>query len=82
MYDYNKLLGRAKECGITMEEMASEIGLNPSTLSAKLNNKREFKQSEMLSICILLHIDVESIDEYFFTQKLCKYKENRAEKAV
>lgn len=66
MYNYNKLLGKAKECGLTLEDIAGKIGLNVSTLSLKLNNKSEFRQKEMKAICELLNIHIKDISEYFF----------------
>lgn len=66
VYNYNKLLGRVKEQGYTMEALAKAIGMNVATLSKKVNNKSEFHQKEMKNICELLGIDIKSIGEYFF----------------
>mgnify|MGYP005608789587 CR=1 FL=1 len=65
-YNYSKLLGRMKECGITQEQLAKAIGKNETTLSAKLNNKSQFKGEEMDAICKVLDIPNEEIGAYFF----------------
>lgn len=65
-YNYSKLLGRMKECGITQEQLAAEIGMNKATLSAKLNNKFQFKGDEMDAICKALDISNDEIGAYFF----------------
>lgn len=65
-YNYSKLLGRMRECGITQEQLAKEIGKNESTLSAKLNNRSQFNAEEMDAICKVLDISNEEISTYFF----------------
>ena len=65
-YNYSKLLGRIKECGQTQETLAKAIGKNEATLSAKLNNKSQFKSEEMDTICKVLDIPNEEIGAYFF----------------
>ena len=65
-YNYSKLLGRMRECGITQEQLATEIGMNKATLSTKLNNKFQFKAEEMDAICKVLDIPNEEIGTYFF----------------
>jgi transcriptional regulator with XRE-family HTH domain len=65
-FNYSKLLGRIKECGFTQAQLAEAIGINKSTLSAKLNNLFDFTGSEMIEIARALHIPVTEIGEYFF----------------
>lgn len=65
-YNYSKLLGRMKECGLTQEQLAKEIGKNKSTISAKLNNQFSFTQEEIDAICRVLDISNDEIGEYFF----------------
>jgi len=71
-YNYSKLLGRMKECGITQEQLAKEIGMNKATLSAKLNNKFQFKGDEMDSICRVLDIPNEKLALIFLQHKFGK----------
>ena len=65
-YDFSRLLGRIKEYGYTQESLANAIGKDKSTLSAKLNNKGEFKAAEIDAICKLLDISNDEIGTYFF----------------
>lgn len=67
-YNYSKLLGKIKECGLTQEQLAKEIGVNKATLSAKLNNKFNFNTDEMDAICEVLDISPEEIGSYFFAR--------------
>ena len=67
-YNYSKLLGRIKERGLTQEGLATEIGVNESTLNSKLNNKYVFRQNEMDAICRVLDIPNDEIGEYFFAR--------------
>ncbi|MEE3451844.1 MAG: DUF739 family protein [Acutalibacteraceae bacterium] len=66
-FNYNKLRGRIRETGLTQEEVAKQINVNPATLSLKLNNASEFTQSEIRSICDLLDISGRDLSDYFFT---------------
>ena len=65
-YNFSKLLGKIKECGYTQESLAEAIGMNKSTLSLKLNNKGEFKATEIDDICRILDISNDEIGIYFF----------------
>ena len=67
-FNYSKLLGKIKECGLTQEEVADRIGINKGTLNAKLNNKGNFNGPEMHDICRLLDISKDEIGSYFFAQ--------------
>ena len=66
VYNYNKLLGKMKESGISQEELARGIGRNTATLSGKLNNKSCFTQRDIAAICDVLKIAPHDIPEYFF----------------
>ena len=66
-YNYSKLSGRMKEYGYAQESLSKGIGVSETTLNLSLNNKRNFKQDEMLKICELLHISNDGLTEYFFT---------------
>ena len=65
-YNYSKLLGRIKECGLTQEQLAKAIGKDKSTISAKVNNQFSFNQKEMDDICRVLDISNDEIGDYFF----------------
>lgn len=70
MWDYAKLKGRIRESGITQEDLGRKIGLTPTTFSLKLNNKAEFKHSEIEEICVALDIPLVDIPAYFFARKV------------
>ena len=67
-YDYSKLKGRAREKSMTLDRIQKETGISSRTLSAKWNGKGTFTQAEMAALKALL--DLESIDAYFFAEKL------------
>ena len=66
-YNYSKLLGRIRECGLTQESLAKAIGKNKSTISTKLNGRSPFTAREIDDICKVLNISNEEIGDYFFT---------------
>lgn len=66
-FDYSKLRGKIREIFKTQEKFANTMGLSTTSLSAKLNNKVEWKPSEIDKACELLKIDKEDIPVYFFT---------------
>ncbi len=70
IYDYSKLLGRMKERGFTQETFAKELGISACSLNLSLNNKRDFRQKEMLRAIELLDIPSGSIEDYFFASNL------------
>lgn len=67
-YNYSKLLGRIKECGLTQELLAKAIGKNISTVSSKFNGRYAFTQKEIDEICKVLDISNYEIGDYFFTK--------------
>ena len=69
-FDYSKLLGRIKECGFTQETLAKHIGIAESSMCLKLNNKANFRHSEIYLICKALGIGNSEIGVYFFTPKV------------
>lgn len=69
-YDYSKLLGKIRERGMTQEDVAKMIGISACSLNLSLNNKRVWRQDEMLTICDVLEVPVEEVDSYFFAKEL------------
>ena len=65
-YDYSKLTGRMREYKYTQETFSKALGIRETTLNLSLNNKRDFKQNEMLKACEILHIPKSRLAEYFF----------------
>ena len=68
MFDYSKLLGRMRELGYTQEKLAKAIGVNESTLNAKLNNKGYFNNHLIDKICEVLDISKMEIGSYFYAR--------------
>ncbi len=65
-YNYAKLNGRITEkCGSQIE-FARQMGLSERSISLKLNNKRMWKQSEMLKASEVLDISLDDLHAYFF----------------
>lgn len=70
-FDYSSLIGRIRSHS-TMELFASELHITPQTLYSKLNNRTEFKQSEILAAAKILGISCRDFNKYFFAQKVEK----------
>ena len=66
MFNYSKLLGRMKELGYTQGKLANAIGVNESTLNAKLNNKGSFSNYLIDKICEVFDISKTEIGSYFY----------------
>lgn len=62
-----KLKALLKKNGITQNEIADMLGLTYQTISIKLNGHKDFTQSEIRSLKIILHLSPEEIDDIFFS---------------
>ena len=67
---YAKLRGKIKEVFGTNEAFAKALGMDTSSLSAKLNNKSPWKREEIEKACKVLNIPIEEVYLYFFSQKV------------
>lgn len=65
-YNYSKLLGRIRERGYTQDALAREIGLGATSFNLTLNNKREFRQDEIVRVAGVLGIPPAEYEAYFF----------------
>ena len=63
---YAKLRGRIREKFGTQEAFANEMGMNPASLSSKLNGKTEWTRQEIEKACVLLEIPLTEAHLYFF----------------
>lgn len=69
MVNTNKLKGKMVENAVSIEHLASGIGLNKSTLYRKLNNNGEkLTVKEVDSISNFLNLTLEEVNSIFFTQ--------------
>lgn len=60
----NLLKAKIKECGFTQAKVADLLGLSYQSFSYKLNNRVDFKASEIETLCTVLNIH--NKDSYFF----------------
>lgn len=65
-FNYSKLRGLIKEKFETQEKFAKAMGMDMSTLSARLNNKTYFTSDEMFKACNLLGVPKVQIPFLFF----------------
>lgn len=64
--NYAKLRGRITEVCGTQERFARAIGLTPTSVSYKLNGKRDWTQGEIRKTILVLNIPYDALYEYFF----------------
>jgi hypothetical protein len=69
-YDYRKLIGKISEIFGKQYAFAKAIGWSERTCCLKLNSKIDWKQTEIIKACALLHIDEADISTYFFNLKV------------
>lgn len=62
----NKLLGKIKEHGTTLEQFAGEVGISLSAIRRKINEDTQFTREEIEKICELLNLTNEELLEIFF----------------
>ena len=67
MTNTKKLRALILECGLTQEQVGAHLGITPASLNYKINNKREFKASEIKALVDLLNIPNEDVTGIFFT---------------
>ena len=61
-----KLRALMLEKGFTQGQLAKLLEISEQSLNYKINNKREFKASEIKTLVNLLHIPMEEVDRIFF----------------
>lgn len=66
---YGKLRGKIREVFGTEKAFASAMGLDPSSVSAKLNNKTEWTRGQVFEACNILNIPLDEAADYFFCSK-------------
>ncbi|WP_029502532.1 helix-turn-helix domain-containing protein [Lachnoclostridium phytofermentans] len=68
MFDRLKFLGKIKECGKTVQEVASFLGINPATLYRKMNGESDFYREEIQKLKEFLNL--KDPMEIFFAEKV------------
>lgn len=66
-YDYSDLSGEIVRKYGTQYRFAEALQMSEHSLSAKLNGKTPWKQTDIESVCSLLDIKRKDIPRYFFT---------------
>lgn len=78
-FDYSKLEGRIKEKYDTQSRLACTLGMSKQALSARLNNRTPFTQTEIRNLTELLDIPDEEMKRYFFTVTVWKNEQKKEE---
>jgi UV DNA damage repair endonuclease len=68
--DYRKLKGKIKEVFDTHEAFAKALGMSCTSLSLKVNDRREWTTGEIVKACELLNIPLTDAHLYFFIAKV------------
>ena len=71
---FRKLRGAIAAAGTTCREISEELGINPATLSAKMNGKQPFTLWEAYQILSMLDLPESEINTYFPPDG--RYREN------
>ena len=69
-FDYSKLKGRIIEKFGTMQAFSKNVKISSQSLSYKLNNKVDWRQSEITKAMKLLEIPFDEVDIYFFNENV------------
>lgn len=69
-YDYRRLEGKIVEVFETQAKFADVMGLSERSVSLKLNNHIEWKQTEISKAANLLNISAAEIPNYFFAERV------------
>lgn len=73
MFQEEKLRQALAVKGISLQEMAKILGINPSTLYRKMVGESDFYRNEMVIICKTL--EIQNISEIFFAEEIA-YTQN------
>ena len=75
VFDYSKLKGKIVEVLGNRVNYAKALGLSETSIYKKFNNDVYFTQGEIVASVEILHIALEDISTYFFTQKVGETKQ-------
>ena len=70
MVNTRRLKAAIVEKGYTQEQVAEYLGISNPTLNSKINNKREFKASEIKLIVELLGLSNQQMMDIFFAERV------------
>lgn len=70
-----KLKAALVESGVSVNDAAAKMGLNPTTVYRKIAGRSEFTAAEMIELKKILHIDFCSFCNIFFGDELTETQE-------
>lgn len=71
MTDTEKLRARIAKSGFKRSHIAAALGISTAALAQKIDNRREFKASEIDTLCKLLNItSLKEKESIFFAEKV------------
>lgn len=70
MTNINMLKEYISNSGYKIYFIAEKLGISYPCLQTRLNNKTDFRQSEIYTLCELLNIDAEAKDKIFFASNV------------
>lgn len=70
MFDRNEFRASVIRAGLTLEKLATDIGINPATLSRKMSGESDFTRAEIHHIRMALNLTPAEADKIFFADKL------------
>lgn len=65
-----KLRAAILEKGFTQEQLAEQLGMTIATFNYKVNNKREFKASEIKKLAEFLCLTTDEVNAIFFANEV------------
>lgn len=65
--------------GVSKEDIAKYLGVNPATVYRKFNGESDFTLSELRKLKKVLHLSKEDVDRIFFSEPLAKTQEPTSE---
>jgi len=74
-YDYSLLRETMRDERHSIRSLAKATDMHYGTLSGKLNNKSEFRVSEIIAIA--RELDISDVVRYFFTPKVRKTEQEK-----
>lgn len=80
MINTSKLKAKIVENGLIQEQVAMQLGMTSATFNYKLNNKTEFKGSEIKMLIVILHLTADEVNAIFFADKVERYSTIKAKK--
>lgn len=68
IFSYNRLRGKIVEVFGSQKKFSEEIKLSEQSVTAKLNGRSDFSQSDIVRWSNALHIELDEIGSYFFNR--------------